>query len=302
MYTEIAKNKRNSVFIIFFFLLFVIAICFVFSLALNNRAILYLGVSFALVYSTISYFASSSMVLAISGAKQIQKKDNPILWRTVENLAITAGLPMPKVYIMQDSAPNAFATGRNPQKAVICVTTGLIEKLDKTELQGVIAHELGHIGNYDVRFMTLVVILVGIIVLISDWFLRFTFIMGDDDNSGGGNLQLIMIVVGIVLAVLAPLVGMLMQLAFSRKREYLADASAVLLTRYPEGLANALRKIEGDTEPLERANRATENLYIINPLRASVKGGSRGWFAGLFSTHPPTAERIKRLEHMENHA
>lgn len=300
MYTEIAKNKRNSVFIIGFFLIFVILICFVFSLALNNQAILFFGVAFAIIYSLISYYASSSMVLAISGAHKITKKDNPELWRIVENLAITAGLPMPKVYVMNDSAPNAFATGRDPNHGVICVTTGLLDKLEKTELEGVVAHELSHIGNYDVRFMTLVIILVGIIVLISDWFLRFSFFM--DDDNGGGNFQLIMIVVGIVLALLAPLIGILMQLAFSRKREYLADASAVMLTRYPEGLEKALQKIEADTEPLERANRATENLYIINPLRANVKGGARGWFSSLFSTHPPTSERIKRLKKMESHA
>jgi heat shock protein HtpX len=283
------------------FLLVIIGLCWVFSLAYNNTWILYIGVGFSVIYALISYFSAGSMVLAISKAKPIEKKDNPKLFRIVENLTISAGLPMPKVYIIDDSAPNAFATGRNPQHGVICVTTGLIDMLDKSELEGVIAHELSHIGNYDVRFMTLVVVMVGIIVLISDWFIRFS-IFSDDSDSGGDQFRLIMMVVGILLAILAPIIGMMMQLAFSRKREYLADSSAALLTRYPEGLANALEKIDSNTEPLEAANRATSNLYIINPLRDNVKGDKRSRFAGLFSTHPPTEERIKRLREMGEHA
>lgn len=301
MYSEIAKNKRNSYILILMFLLVIIGLCWVFSLAYNNTWILYIGVGFSVIYALISYFSAGSMVLAISKAKPIEKKDNPKLFRIVENLTISAGLPMPKVYIIDDSAPNAFATGRNPQHGVICVTTGLIDMLDKSELEGVIAHELSHIGNYDVRFMTLVVVMVGIIVLISDWFIRFS-IFSDDSDSGGDQFRLIMMVVGILLAILAPIIGMMMQLAFSRKREYLADSSAALLTRYPEGLANALEKIDSNTEPLEAANRATSNLYIINPLRDNVKGDKRSRFAGLFSTHPPTEERIKRLREMGEHA
>ncbi|MDQ5943662.1 MAG: Protease HtpX [Patescibacteria group bacterium] len=301
MYSEISKNKRNSYILILMFLLVIIGLCWVFSLAYNNTWILYIGVGFSVIYALISYFSAGSMVLAISKAKPIEKKDNPKLFRIVENLTISAGLPMPKVYIIDDSAPNAFATGRNPQHGVICVTTGLIDMLDKSELEGVIAHELSHIGNYDVRFMTLVVVMVGIIVLISDWFIRFS-IFSDDSDSGGDQFRLIMMVVGILLAILAPIIGMMMQLAFSRKREYLADSSAALLTRYPEGLANALEKIDSNTEPLEAANRATSNLYIINPLRDNVKGDKRSRFAGLFSTHPPTEERIKRLREMGEHA
>lgn len=301
MYSEISKNKRNSYILIFMFLLVIIGLCWVFSLAYDNTWILYIGVGFSVIYAFISYFSAGSMVLAISKAKPIEKKDNPKLFRIVENLTISAGLPMPKVYIIDDSAPNAFATGRNPQHGVICVTTGLIDILDKSELEGVIAHELSHIGNYDVRFMTLVVVMVGIIVLISDWFIRFS-IFSDDSDSGGDQFRLIMVVVGILLAILAPIIGMMMQLAFSRKREYLADSSAALLTRYPEGLANALEKIDSNTEPLEAANRATSNLYIINPLRDNVKGDKRSRFAGLFSTHPPTEERIKRLREMGEHA
>jgi heat shock protein HtpX len=181
---------------------------------------------------------------------------------------------------------------------MVCVTSGLLDKLDKQELQGVIAHELSHIGNYDVKLMTLVVMLVSIVILLSDWFLRIS-IFGDDDSGDSGNLQLIILGIAIVFAILAPIIGMLFQLAVSRKREYLADASGALLTRYPEGLASALEKIETDTEPLEAANRATENLYIINPLREGVKNDQRGWFASMFSTHPPTAERIKRLRAMD---
>lgn len=301
MYTEIAKNKRNSYILIFMFLLVIIGLCWVFSLAYNNQAILYLGVAFSTTYALVGYFSSGSMVLAISKAKPIVKKDNPKLFRIVENLTITAGIPMPKIYIINDTAPNAFATGRNPAHSVVCVTSGLLDLLDKSELEGVIAHELSHIGNYDVRFMTLVVILVGVIVLISDWFIRFS-IFSDDSDSGGDQFRLIMMLVGIALALLAPIIGMLMQLAFSRKREYLADSSAALLTRYPEGLASALEKIDHDTEPLEAANRATSNLYIINPLRDNIKGDKRSRFAGLFSTHPPTKERIKKLREMGAHA
>lgn len=298
MYSEIARNKRNSVFLIGGFLVFIILLCWAFSLAFDNQLILYGGVVFSLSYSVISYFASASMVLSISGAREVQKKDAPQLYRTVENLAITAGLPTPKVYIIDDTAPNAFATGRDPQHGVVCVTAGLLQQLDKKELEGVIAHELSHIDNYDVRFMTLVVILVGIIVLLSDWLLRVSFWGGRRSNDSGG-LQPIMMLVAIVLALLAPLVGLLMQLAFSRRREYLADASGAMLTRYPEGLADALRKIEADTQPLREANRATADLYIINPLRDNVEGNKTGWFANLFSSHPPTRDRIKRLEQMD---
>lgn len=293
MYSEIAKNKRNSILLLFCFLLAIIGLCWVFSLAYNNKLILYIGIIFSSVYALFSYFQASSVVLAVSKAKPISKKDNPKLYRIVENLTIASGLPMPKIYIINDTAPNAFATGRNPQKSVICVTSGLLEILDKSELEGVIAHELSHIGNYDVRFMTLVVVLVGILVLLSDWFIRLIWF--SDDNDSNNNFMLL---VGIIFAILAPIVGMLMQLAFSRKREYLADSSAALLTRYPEGLAKALAKIEKDTEPLEVANRATSNLYIINPLRENVKSNNKSWFANLFSTHPPTAERIKRLNLM----
>lgn len=303
MYTEIAKNKRNSWLLLGSFVIVITLICFVFAEALGRSWILYLGVGFALLYAFISFFFAESMVLAVSQAREVQKKDAPELYRVVENLSITAGLPMPRVYIIADSAPNAFATGRDPKHAVVCVTTGLLDKLDKTELEGVIAHELSHVGNYDVRLMALIVVLVAVIVLLSDWFLRMSFFgFGDDSGGGGGDqFQLIMMGVGIVLAILAPVIGLILQLSVSRRREFLADASGAMLTRYPEGLANALRKIDGDPKPLKEANKATANLYIINPLRDNTMHGHRSWFAGLFSTHPPTAERIKRLEKMDLH-
>lgn len=202
---------------------------------------------------------------------------------------------MPRVYIIEDTALNAFATGRNPRNAVICVTTGLLQKLNQTELEGVLAHELSHIGNYDIRFMALVVVLVGIITLLADWMMRISMFGGGDDNDNRGNP--IFVVIGIALMIISPIVAMLIQLAVSRKREFLADASGAQLTRYPEGLASALEKIAGDHEPLEAANKATAHLYIANPLKNHEKD-SQGWFASLFNTHPPIEERIKRLREM----
>ena len=298
MYTEIAKNKRSSYFLITCFILIIIGLCWVFSLALASQTVLYLGVAFAIIYAVSAYFSAGKVVLAISKAKPIEKKDNPALYRTVENLAITAGLPAPKIYIINDPAPNAFATGRDPKNAVICVTTGLLEILTKTELEGVIAHEMSHIGNYDIRFMTLVVVMVGIVVLLADIFIRVSVVDGDSDSSAGSAIFLL----AILLALITPLIGIVMQFSFSRKREYLADSTAVLLTRYPEGLASALEKLEADTKSPKEANRATTNLFIVNPLRNTKKKGPASWFSGLFSTHPSTADRIERLRKMETHA
>lgn len=295
-YTEISKNKTYSVLLIFIFLLVIIGLGFIFSQAYNAPELLFFAVIFSTVSALISYFFSDQITLAISQAKQIDLKSHPELYRLIENLTIAAGLPMPRVYIIDDSAPNAFATGRDPKHAVVCVTTGILEKLDKTELEGVLAHELSHIGNYDIRFMTLVVVLVGIITLLADWMLRASFFGGRRRNNEGGNIFLL---VGIVLAILSPIIATLIKLAVSRKREYLADASGALLTRYPEGLASALEKIAADHEPLEAANKATAHLYIVNPLKDS-EGSSVGWFANLFNTHPPIADRIKRLREMNN--
>lgn len=296
IYTEISSNKRRTFFLITIFLVFIIGLAWVFSYTYDIEWLLPFAVIFASFQAIASYWWSDKLVLAISGAKKIEKRDNPELYRIVENLSIAAGLPMPKVFIIQDTAPNAFATGRDPKHAVIAVTSGLIEKLNKQELEGVIAHEFSHIGNYDIRLMSVVVVLVGIVVLISDWFIRARFWgIGDDDDSKAGA---IFAIVGIVLALLAPLFANLIKLALSRKREYLADSSGALLTRNPEGLASALEKIAADREPLEVANRATAHLYIANPLKDHQGKDAIGWFSNLFSTHPDPLDRIAKLRNM----
>ena len=297
-YTEVSKNKAYSVLLIFVFLLIIIGFGFVASQYYGSPALLLVAVVFSSVSALISYFFSAQITLAISHAKEINLKSQPELYRIVENLTIAGGLPMPRVYVIDDTAMNAFATGRNPKNAVVCVTTGLLNRLNQSELEGVLAHELSHIGNYDIRFMTLVVVLVGTITLLADWMLRASIFGGHKrDNDNGGNN--VLFIVGIVLAILSPIVGTLIQLAVSRKREFLADASGALLTRYPEGLASALEKIAGDKEPLEAANKATAHLYIANPLK-DEKGNSSGWISNLFNTHPPIEERIKRLREMGN--
>lgn len=297
VYEHIASNKRKTVLLIGAFLILLILLGFVFSQAYNAPEILYGAVIFSIIYSLVSYYFSSNITLALSRAREIERQTAPELYKLVENLAITAGLPLPKIYIIDDTATNAFATGRNPQKAVIVFTTGILQKLKKPELEGVVAHELSHIGNYDIRLMTLVVVLVGILTLLADFFLRFSFFGGRGRSREGGNqLQAIFLIAGIVLALLSPLIATLIQLAISRKREFLADSSGVLLTRYPEGLAQALEKISADKEPLEAANKATAHLYIANPLKN--RHGGVGWFAGLFNTHPPVEERIRRLREM----
>jgi heat shock protein HtpX len=258
-----------------------------------------LGLAFVvgIVSGLATYYGGDRMVLAASRAKEITHDDAPVLFNVVEEMAIAAGLPMPKVYIIEDSAPNAFATGRDPEHASVAVTSGLLRKLDRDELQGVIAHEISHVGNFDIRYAMLVGVLVGTTVLISDFFLRGLWFgggRGGGRGGGGGYIQLIMVVVAIVLAILAPLFARLLQLSISRQREYLADASAVRLTRNPKGLADALQKISGDREVLEAANRATAHLYIVNPVKSFEKRAK-----GLFSTHPPIGERIEILRSME---
>lgn len=248
---------------------------------------LLLAAIFSVGGNAISYFASDKIALASSGAKQIAKADHPELYRLVENLSITAGIPMPRVAIIVDPAMNAFATGRNPEHAVIAVTTGLLERLNKTELEGVIAHELSHVRNYDILLMTVVVVLIGTIILLAD-LLRWGGMSGRGDHREGNNAGL---VIALVLLIVAPLIGQLIKLAVSRKREFLADASGALLTRYPEGLAAALEKISEDPIPLKRASQATAHLFISNPFKANQ-------ISHLFSTHPPASERIKRLRGM----
>jgi len=253
---------------------------------------LILAAVISLVMTLFSYFAGDKVALATAGAKSITKEDNPYVYRLVENLCITAGLPLPKIYIIPDPTINAFATGRDTKHSSIAITSGAIDKLKNEELEGVIAHELSHVKNYDIRLMMVVIVLVGIIALMSDWLLRGFFWRRDDRDRG--NLGAILLVVGIILAILSPLIAQLIQLAVSRKREYLADADGALLTRYPQGLANALEKISLENKmPLKRANNATAHLYIANPF-----GQTKQFLSNLFSTHPPLEERIAKLRQM----
>lgn len=268
----------------------VIAIGWIFARVYNSPVILYIAVIISVGQALIGYYSGDKIALAVSGAKEIQKKDNPRLWRIVENLSITAGLPMPKVYIIPDPAPNAFATGKDPKSSSLAVTSGLLDMMEDNELEGVVAHELSHIGNFDIRLMTLVVVLVGIIALVSDIFIRIRFFgFGDDNNNNNGPLMIL----GIVAAILAPIVATLVQLAISRKREFLADSTGSLLTRYPEGLASALEKIGKYTRPMQRTSSATSHLYIANPF------GKESYISKIFSTHPPIEERIKILRGMD---
>jgi len=291
LYNQADKNIRLTWVYITGFLVFVIGIGYIFAGAMGNSTILYIAVIFSIVMSFGSYWWSDKIVLAMSGAKEVTHENGREIYHIVENLCITAGLPVPKIYIIEDTAPNAFATGRDPEHAVICLTTGILQKLEKTELEGVIAHELSHIGNRDILLSTVVVVLVGFVTLLADWFRHWAFWGGGrrrSDGEGGGQLRMIMMIVAIVLSILAPIAAVLMQLAISRKREFLADADGALLTRYPEGLARALEKISADTEPLEAANRATAHLFIINPFKGKK-------LTKLFMTHPPIEERVKAL-------
>ncbi len=292
LYTQKDKNIRLSFLYITGFLVFVIGVGFVFAQAMQSSGILYIAVIFSVLTSVASYWWSDRIVLSMSGAKLVEFDDNKELYRIIENLAITAGLPTPKIYTIEDTAMNAFATGRDPEHGVICFTTGILQALSKTELEGVAAHELSHIGNRDTLISTIVVILVGFVALLADWFRHWAWFGGSRDNDNKGQLQIILIVIALILSILAPIAATLIQLAISRKREFLADASGALLTRYPEGLASALEKISGDTEPLEAANRATASLYIANPFKGKK-------VSSFFMTHPPMEERIAALRDMK---
>ncbi|MFA5791423.1 MAG: M48 family metallopeptidase [Candidatus Paceibacterota bacterium] len=288
LYTQQSKNITKTWLLMSVFFVVVITFGYFFSFYYGNSNILYFFVIFSILMNFFSYYFSDKIVLKLTGAKEAKREENFVLYTTVENLAITAGLPMPKVYIVEDQAPNAFATGRDKEHAVVAVTTGLLTILEKQELEGVIAHELSHIGNRDMLLSTVVVVLVGFISILADFFTRSLFFSrrSDDNNKGG-----IFIIVGIVLSILAPIFAMLIQLAISRKREFLADASGALLSRYPEGLANALRKISQYSKPMTRQSGAIAHLYIADP-----KGFSLGKKIGsLFATHPPVEERIKAL-------
>jgi len=301
IYDQIDSNKRKTFFFILFFILFIVFLGWIMGFAFEDQLTFLVIASAIAIFSSVgSYYFSDKMVLAISGAKEIQKSDNPELYNIVDNLCIGAELPGPKIYIIDDSAPNAFATGRDPRHAVVAVTTGLLQKMDKPELEAVIAHELSHIGNYDIRLMTIVAILAGTVVLLSDLFMRWSFFGGrgrQREGRNSGQAQLIIFVIAIVLAILSPIIAQLIKLAISRKREYLADAGSAMITRNPEALARALEKLTADTEPLEAANKATAHMYIINPLK-EYEGSSRGWFAGMFMTHPPVEERVAALRAM----
>lgn len=293
MYSQIAANKRKTLFVMFVFVLFVGLIDFLLDFFLQgSRQAFYIILAASVVYAIIMYFAGSRSALAVNGAREIQKSDDPRYWRIVENLAITDGLPMPRVFIMDDPSPNAFATGRDPQHAAVCATSGLLEIMDDSELQAVFAHELGHVKNYDIRVSMIAFALTAVISLIADIILRATWFRSSDDEEGNNMLEFVFV---IVAAILAPLVASLIQLAVSRNREYLADATSALTTRYPEGLISALRKIEHYGSQLQKQNTATAHLFFANPL----KGHS---LANLFSTHPPIEQRIARLEQMETQA
>lgn len=293
MYTQVEANKQKTLLFIGMFILLTAGLGWIFGQALGDNKILLGVIIGSLIYALIGYYASASIALSLSGAHKITKRDNPRLWRTVENLSITAGLPMPRVYIIDDPAPNAFATGRDPLHAAVAATTGLLEKLDDHELEGVIAHELSHVGNYDIRLMGIVLVLVTVIAVMSDVFLRMRWWRDSDSK---GSLGAIMLAAGLIAAIIAPLVAMLLKLAVSRKREYLADASGVLLTRYPEGLASALEKIAAYDKPMRHASSTTAHLFISNPLK--TRAGQPTGMAALFSTHPPIMERVKILREM----
>ncbi len=292
MYNEISANKRKTWFLVFLTSAIIVLISLVFGLAYNVDApsAIGAGLIFSGGYSLISYYISDKIALGANGAKEIQKSDSPELWNVIENLCIANGQPMPRVYVIDDPSPNAFATGRDPKHASIAYTTGILALLNKQEIEGVTAHELSHVKNYDIRVMTIVVVLVGSILLLSDVFLRGGTFRRRDGKNDGGNIFMI---IGIILAILSPLFAELLKLAVSRSREYLADASGALLTRYPEGLASALEKLRDNATPMTHANKATAHLFIQNPF-----GDAGKKLNTLFSTHPPIEERIKRLRTM----
>ncbi|MEJ2347740.1 MAG: M48 family metallopeptidase [Patescibacteria group bacterium] len=305
IYEAIDANKRKSAIVIIAFVLFVTLAVYVLSQSFS----VYLGyqpgglgiVGIAFIVSGLmsigSYYFSDKIVLGISGAKPANRKENFDFYTVVENLSMAAGIPKPRLYIIDDTAPNAFATGRDPKHAVICATTGLLDKLNRTELEGVVAHEMSHIKGYDIRLAGIVAVLVGIVALLGDWFLRFSWRGRRNSNRRANQLDAIFLLLGLIFAILAPIVAKLIQLAISRRREFMADAGAVSITRQPQGLISALSKISKDTEPLEVANKATAHFYIVNPFKGKVHGAVN-WFSGLFNTHPPVGERIKVLKQM----
>lgn len=305
-YDQISANRRNSVLLALVVIVLFGALGFAIGYAISGSAsgaVAAMGIALIVggIASAGSYFGGDSLVLAVSGAKEVSATDAPQLHNVIQEMAIAANVPMPKVYVIDDTAPNAFATGRDPQHASVAITSGLLEKLDREELQGVMGHELSHVRNFDIRFALLVGVLVGSIALLADFFLRFTFWGGGrrsrDDRGGGNGLQAVFFIVAIVLSILAPIAARFVQLAINRQREYLADSSSVELTRNPYGIERALAKISTDQEVLEVANRATQHMYFTNPIKKFEERAS-----GLFSTHPATLDRINRLRELTGDA
>lgn len=298
IYSQISSNKWRTWLIIALFVLFITTLGFVFGKA-TGYGLSFAGIALIIagIMSFGSYYFSDQLVLASVNAQPVSKREDPELYNIVENLAIGDGIPMPKVYMMDEDAPNAFATGRDPKHGIVVVTRGLREMMNKSELEGVLAHELSHVKNFDTRLMGIVAILVGFVAILADMFLRSLWWGGSrrDDNRDNGNAQMIFLILGIIFAILSPIAATLIQLAISRKREFLADASGALLTRYPEGLANALDKLRKDDRPTLGATNATAHLFISNPFEGK---SAKTWFAGLFDTHPPLEERIKILRSM----
>jgi len=302
LYHDRALNKRKTWFLMTGFFVLIMLVGYAISWYFGDSIFLIIAFAFSVISSFISYWWSDQIVLSMSNAKLVDRDNGREIYHLVENLCITAGLPLPKIYIIEDSAPNAFATGRNPKHAAIALTTGLLAKLDKAELEGVIAHELSHIGNSDILISTVATVLVGTILLLADWSSRSALFGRRSDNNDNGN-NIIGLVLMIFVWLLAPLSAQLLQLAISRKREFLADASGAMLTRYPEGLARALEKISADPNQLEAANRATDHMYIVSPLKDEADNENNkqaSWFSKLMMTHPPVEERIKRLRDSEN--
>ncbi len=302
IYNAIGSNKRKTWFLMIFFMLFFLVVSYVLGRALGY-GLSFVGIMLIIsgIMNWVSYYYSDKIVLSMSGAKPADKNEHRDLIESVENLSIASGIPMPKVYVVTDPAPNAFATGRDPKHAAVCATTGILEKLSKSELEGVIGHELSHVKNFDTRLMGVVSILAGSIVILADFFMRSLWWGGlggrdrDREGSSGNGLFLI---IGLLAAILAPIAATLIQLAISRRREFLADADGALLTRYPEGLARALEKIAGDRNVLRHASNATAHMYIENPFKTDTGRKTTSFLAGLFSTHPPVEERIKILRSM----
>lgn len=294
LYQQIDSNKRKTYMFMFLFVVFITLLTWVFSKAFGwGYEVVFIAGFFSIITSLFSYYGGYKVALSTAGAKEVSKTENPYLYRMVENLSITSGIKTPKVYIINDNAINAFATGRDPEHSHIAVTRGAIEKLQNEELEGVIAHEMSHIKNYDIRLMTIVIICVGIITLLSQFFLRGRLFSSRNNDKDSGQLGAILVIVGLILAILSPIFAQLIQLAISRKREYLADASGALLTRYPDGLANALEKIKLEDNQLLRTNKATAHLYFSSPFKMGARG-----FANAFATHPPIDDRINKLRGM----